>query len=84
MLIFDDWFDCKTKNYVTGVKILTPKRLQLVFGPFYVLMCYTAGEFVWCDRPLYLVKQHQEKWAFDFHDEAPPLSFQLQVAEVIF
>ena len=45
---------------------------------------YTAGEFVWCDRPFYLVKQPQEKWACDFHDDAPPLSFQLQVAEVIF
>ena len=32
----------------------------------------------------YVVKQPQEKWACDFHDDAPPLSFQLQVAEVIF
>ena len=40
MFRFDDRFDCKTINYVTGVKIITPKRLQLVFGPFYVLMCY--------------------------------------------
>ena len=31
----------------------------------------------------YLVKQAQEKWACDFHDDARPLSFQLQVAEVI-
>ena len=45
---------------------------------------YTAGGFVWCDGPFYLVKQPQEKWACDFHDDAPPLSFQLQVAEVIF
>ena len=45
---------------------------------------YTAGRFVWCDRPFYLVKQPQEKWACDFHDDALPLSFQLQVAEVIF
>ena len=44
---------------------------------------YTAGGFVWCDRPFYLVKQPQEQWACDFHDYAPPLSFQLQVAEVI-
>ena len=43
---------------------------------------YTAGEFVWCDRPFYLVKQPQEKWACDFYDDALPLSFQLQVAEV--
>ena len=40
MLRFDDWFDCKTKNYITGVKILTPKKLQLVFGSFYVLLSY--------------------------------------------
>ena len=32
----------------------------------------------------YVVKQPQEKWASDFHDDAPPLSFQLQVTEVIF
>ena len=32
----------------------------------------------------YVVKQPQEKWACDFHDDAPPMSFQLQVAEVIF
>jgi hypothetical protein len=43
---------------------------------------YTAGRFVWCDRPFYLVKLSQEKWACDFHDDAPPLSFQLQVNEV--
>jgi hypothetical protein len=48
------------------------------------LIWYTAGGFVWCDRPFYLVKQPQEKWECDFHDDAPPLSFQLQVAEVIF
>ena len=49
-------------------------------------LSYTPGGFVWCDGPLYqyLVKQPQEKWACDFHDDAPPLSFQLQVAEVIF
>ena len=47
-------------------------------------LTYTAGGFVWCDRPSYLVKQPQEKWACDFHDDAPPLSFQLQVAEVNF
>ena len=32
----------------------------------------------------YVVKQPQEKWACDYHDDAPPLSFQLQVTEVIF
>ena len=45
---------------------------------------YTGGKNVWGDRPLYLVKQPQKKWACDFHDDALPLSFQLQVAEVIF
>ena len=46
------------------------------------ILPYTAG--VWCDRPFYLVKQPQEKWACDFHDDVLPLSFQLQVTEVIF
>ena len=60
---------------------LLQKVIQLT-----VMKCrvYTAGGFVWCDRPFYLVKQPQEKWACDFHNDAPPLSFQLQVAEVIF
>ena len=50
-----------------------------------VLSCnYTRDRNVWGDRPFYLVKQPQEKWACDFHDDASPLSFQLQVAEVIF
>ena len=44
---------------------------------------YTGGQNVWVDSPFYLVKQPQEKWACDFHDDALPLSFQLQVAEVI-
>ena len=47
-------------------------------------MLYTWDRNVWGDRPFYLVKQPQEKWACDFRDDAPPLSFQLQVAEVIF
>ena len=50
----------------------------------HLLFNYTGGKNVWGDRPFYLVKQPQEKWACDFHDDAPPLSFQLQVAEVIF
>ena len=43
-----------------------------------------------CNRILYtpvksyVVKQPQEKWACDFHDDAPPLSFQLQVTEDFF
>ena len=40
-----------------------------VFNPL-----YTPGGFVWCDGPIYLVKQPQQKWACDFHDDAPPLS----------
>ena len=44
---------------------------------------YTRDRNVWGDRPYYLVKQPQEKWACDFRDDALPLSFQLQVAEVI-
>ena len=42
---------------------------------------YTLDRNVWGDRPFYLVKQPQEKWACDFRDDAPPLSFQLQVAD---
>ena len=42
---------------------------------------YTAGGFVWCDRPFYLVNWPQEKWACDFHDDATALSIQLQVTE---
>ena len=48
------------------------------------LLAYTRDRNVWGDRPFYLVKQPQEKWACDFRDDALPLSFQLQVAEVIF
>ena len=32
----------------------------------------------------YVVKQPQEKWACDFHDDTLPLSFQLQVTEDLF
>ena len=45
---------------------------------------YTRAQNVCTGWPVYEVKQPQEKWACDFHDDAPPLSFQLQVAEVIF
>ena len=47
------------------------------FDTVFVLILYT---------PLknYVVKQPQEKWACDFHDDAPPLSFQLQVTEDFF
>ena len=42
---------------------------------------YTAGGFVWCDTGHFMA---QEKWAYDFHDDATPLSFQLQVTEDFF
>ena len=45
---------------------------------------YTRAQNVCQGWPVYEVKQPQEKWACDSHDDAPPLSFQLQVAEVIF
>ena len=35
---------------------------------------YTPGGFVWGDRPFYLVKWLQEKWACGFHDDVVPLS----------
>ena len=44
---------------------------------------YTRAQNVCPGWPVYEVKQPQEKWACDFHDDALPLSFQLQVAEVI-
>ena len=43
----------------------------------FVLILYTPVKS-------YVVKQPQEKWACDFHDDAPPLSFQLQVTEDFF
>ena len=49
-----------------------------------MLPVYTRDRNVWGDGPFYLVKQPQEKWGCDFCDDFPPLSFQLQVAEVIF
>ena len=45
---------------------------------------YTQAQNVCPGWHVYEVKQPQEKWGCDFHDDAPPLSFQLQVAEVIF
>ena len=58
--------------------------LDYVKKKMYGIQPYTAGGFVWCDRPFYLVKQPQEKWACDSHDDAPPMSFQLQVTEDFF
>ena len=65
------WQSGDVSNNVVG--IICPSWLR-----------YTPGGFVWCDRPFYLVKLSQEKWVCDFHDDALPLSFQLQVAEVFF
>ena len=64
------------RNTTVGVKGLNYFKLRGC--------TYTAGGFVWCDRPFYLEKKPQEKWTCDNHDDAPPLSFKLQVAEVIF
>ena len=60
-------------------KICTPN-----FGINIQRTTYTRDRNVWGDRPFYLVKQPQVKWACDFRDDVPALSFQLQVAEVIF
>ena len=67
-------FRCENEN--------SNKKLNLlcILG----LAAYTRDRNVWGDRPFYLVKQPQEKWACDFLDDALPLSFQLQVVEVIF
>ena len=43
----------------------------------FVLILYTPVKS-------YVVKQRQEKRACDFHDDAPPLSFKLQVTEDFF
>ena len=42
--------------------------------------------FIYLHTPVksYVVKQPQEKWACDFHDDTPPLIFQLQVTEDFF
>ena len=53
-------------------------RIQKILTP------YTADGFVWCDIAKYLVKWTQEKWSCDSHDDATPLSFQLQVTEDFF
>ena len=48
------------------------------FSPtVFVLISYTPVKS-------YVVKQPQEKRACDFHDDALPLSFQLQVTEDFF
>ena len=59
-------------------------RRECINTDFNLKIKYTRDRNVWGDRPFYLVKQPQEKWACDFCDDALPLSFQLQVAEVNF
>ena len=78
-------FSCK-KQLLSSLEGESLKKKDHLFcsPPWNAPGSYTAGGFVWCDRPIYLVKLYQEKWACDFHDDAPPLSFQLQVTEIIF
>ena len=60
-----------------GNKKVTEKITTLPADLFGVIGHFTKFAF----SP---VKWPQEDWACDFHDDAPPLSFQLQVAEVHF
>ena len=82
------FFEYETPKVITvknvPMGILRAVIVMSTMVGFIYTFCYTAGGFVWCDRPFYQVKQPQEKWKCDFIDDAPPLSFQLQVAEVIF
>ena len=48
------------------------------------LKCTVCVWILYTPVKSYVVKQPQEKWACDFHDDAPPLSFQLQVTEDFF
>ena len=66
-----------------------PERLEVIDRKVNFMMLtvdykYTGGQNVWVDRPFYQVNWPQEKWACDFHDDATPLSFQLQVTEDFF
>ena len=61
----------------------TSKNIDTI-PSFSKIATYTPGGFVLGDRPFYLVKWLQEKSACDFHDDATPLSFQLQVTEDFF
>ena len=63
----------RSSNFVKGKSIMS-----------YFCVYYTRAQNVCPGWPVDEVKQPQEKWACDFHDDALPLSFQLQVAEVIF
>ena len=67
--------------WLQNFKFASPK---LYIPAVYTCTKYTASGFFWCDRPFYLVKWLQEKWACDFHDDAKALSFQLQVTEDFF
>ena len=60
-----------------GNKKVTEKITTLPADLFGVIGHFTKFAFS-------LVKWPQEKWACDFHDDATPLSFQLQVTEDLF
>ena len=65
-------------NFVIGFYCRCLEILcQIAFSTVCLRILYTPVKS-------YVVKQPQEKWACDFHDDAPPLSFQLQVTEDFF
>ena len=70
----------KTSGRFFQIFVAFSEKLDFTFRPY----LYTWAQNVCPGWPVYEVKQPQEKWACDFHDDALPLSFQLQVAEVIF
>ena len=74
-----DWQCC-----LAGSSKMAPRILILLIIPGAEYLSYTGGQYVLVDRPFYLVKWPQEKWACDFHDDATPLSFQLQITEDFF
>ena len=74
--------ECEHYKDLTGFykwcpKLDTNPNLLFEMHTVFVLILYTPVKS-------YVVKQPQEKWACDFHDDAPPLSFQLQVTEDFF
>ena len=78
------WQEYQQHLFLPKVFCLIVLLVQKCFTTLKFFSSYTPGGFVWCDRPFYLVKLSQEKWECDFHDDALPLSFQLQVTEVHF
>ena len=82
-------FENLAKNWMDNPPRCPPASYMMSdgFGVFLTYIpnySYTRDRNVWAHRPFYLVKQPQEKWACDFRDDALPLFFQLQVAEIIF